>query len=263
MERAKTSPKPAVGADGKYRQILGVRFFSGTSQEAVAIGLRGGLVLVPAAPALIDLELDPDYRAALQASDLTITDSGLMVLLWRLLRREKLIRVSGLEYLRLLLDEPEMGKEGDVAWVMPTMAARDKNLAWLHSAGFPVTAEDCYLAPMYPRGPLKDPALLAWIEARRPRHIIVALGGGTQERLGHYLRDQLSFLPGIHCIGAAIGFLSGEQVGIPAWADFFYLGWLFRCLSAPKRFIPRYWRAKKLVGIMWRHGENMPPLVRK
>ena len=116
---------------------------------------------------------------------------------------------------------------------------------------------------MYPRGSLRDPELLAWVEQRRPQHIIVALGGGTQERLGFYLRNELRYRPGIHCVGAAIGFLSGEQVSIPSWADYLFLGWLFRCLAEPKKFVPRYWRAKKLVGMMWRHGESLPPLVVK
>ena len=36
---------------GSFRQILGIRFFTGTPREALAIGMRGGLVVVPAAPA--------------------------------------------------------------------------------------------------------------------------------------------------------------------------------------------------------------------
>jgi hypothetical protein len=39
----------------------------------------------------------------MQRADLAIPDSGLMVLLWRLQRREKILRVSGLNYLRQLL----------------------------------------------------------------------------------------------------------------------------------------------------------------
>ena len=34
--------------------------------------------------------------------------------------------------------------------------------------------------------------------------------------------------PAIHCIGAALGFLTGDQVRIPHWADQWILGWLFR-----------------------------------
>ena len=243
---------------GSFRQILGIRFFTGTPREALAIGMRGGLVVVPAAPALVDLPHDVPYRDALVNSDLAITDSGLMVLLWRRLTGEKITRVSGLEYLKLMLAEPSVREPGAVLWIMPTPAARDKNIAWLQAQGFPTTADDCYLAPMYSKGELSDPALVEMIHRKRPRHIIVGLGGGVQERLGLHLRRTLDYKPGIHCIGAAIGFLSGEQVSIPAWADYLYLGWLFRSLSEPRKFFPRYWKARKLVGLMRKFRDRLP-----
>ena len=68
--------------DKRYRQILGVRFFTGSTEEAVVLGLRGGLVVVPAAPLLVSAAEDPATQAALVESDLALTDSGLMVLLW-------------------------------------------------------------------------------------------------------------------------------------------------------------------------------------
>ncbi len=243
---------------GPFRQILGVRFFTGTPREALEIGLRGGLVVVPAAPALVDLPTDPSYREALTNADLAITDSGLMVLLWRWFTGEKITRVSGLEYLKLMLAQPSVREPGAVLWIMPTPGARDKNIAWLKSVGFPTTEGDCYLAPMYAKGGLSDPALVEMIHTKRPRHIIVCLGGGVQERLGLHLRRALDYRPGIHCIGAAIGFLSGEQVNIPAWADYLFLGWLFRSLSEPRKFFPRYWKARKLVGLMRKYRERLP-----
>ena len=160
--------------------------------------------------------------------------------------------------LKLMLAEPSVREPGAVLWIMPTPAARDKNIAWLQAQGFPTTADDCYLAPMYAKGELSDPALVEMIHRKRPRHIIVGLGGGVQERLGLHLRRTLDYKPGIHCIGAAIGFLSGEQVSIPAWADYLYLGWLFRSLSEPRKFFPRYWKARKLVGLMRKFRDRLP-----
>jgi len=83
-------------------------------------------------------------------------------------------------------------------------------------------------------------------------------GGGTQERLGAYLKQNLSYRPSIHCIGAAIAFLSGDQVHIPVWADRLYLGWLYRCISEPRRYVPRYWDARKLVYLLIRYRERLP-----
>jgi len=54
----------------------------------------------------------------------------------------------------------------------------------------------------------------------------VTVGGGTQERLGLYIKRNLDYLPAIHCIGAAIAFLSGDQVKIPEWVDnCTWVGW--------------------------------------
>ena len=241
-----------------FRQILGIRFFTGTAEKAVQLALPGGLVVVPSAPVLIAMEHDAAHRDALVNADLAITDSGLMVLLWRWMTGERITRVSGLEYLKRFLAEPSVREPGAVLWIMPTPAARDRNVAWLRSQGFPTTVEDCYLAPMYPAGELSDPALIELVRRRRPKHIIVGLGGGVQERLAFSVKRQLDYRPGIHCIGAAIGFLSGEQVRIPMWADFLFLGWLFRSLSAPRKFFPRYWKARKLIGLMRKYRDRLP-----
>ena len=47
---------------------------------------KGGLLVVPAAPALKDLDRSPDYRDALLNADLAITDSAFMVLIWNRLQ---------------------------------------------------------------------------------------------------------------------------------------------------------------------------------
>jgi UDP-N-acetyl-D-mannosaminuronic acid transferase (WecB/TagA/CpsF family) len=249
---------PPPDYQSSYQQILGIRFFVGSAEAAVQIGLRGGLVVVPAAPALVELQNNEHYRAALQNADLVITDSGLMVLLWRILSGQKVPRVSGLKYLKLLHEMKALQPSESVLWIMPNAAARDQNLAWLRSQGYAFTENDCYLAPHYPEGSIVDDTLVKMVGKRKPRHIVVCLGGGTQERLGLMLKRACDFKPSIHCIGAAIGFLTGNQVYIPAWADKFFLGWLFRCFSEPKKFVPRYWKACKLVPMMIRYRENPP-----
>ena len=246
-----------------YQRILGVQFFTGSADEAVRIGMQGGLVVVPAAPALVELQTNEQYREAVFNADLAITDSGLMVLIWQMLTGRKLTRVSGLKYLKLLFELKALESPESVLWIMPNAAARDQNLTWLRSQGYNFTADDCYLAPNYPAGRIVDDALVALARKRRPKHFVVCLGGGTQERVGLMLKRECDFRPSIHCIGAAIGFLTGNQVHIPTWADKFFLGWLFRCFSEPSKFIPRYWRAFRLVPMMIRYRENPPALCVK
>jgi len=95
----------------------------------------------------------------------------------------------------------------------------------------------------------------------RPDHVVICVGSGPQEKLGLFLKRELSYGPGIHCLGAAIGFLSGEQASIPAWADRAYLGWLLRCIDDPRTFVPRYLKAFRLVYLLARYGATPPPIV--
>ena len=154
---------------------------------------------------------------------------------------------------------PDVRAPGNTLWVMAGPVNARKNIEWLMSHGIEVPADHVYEAPMY-KGEIEDPELLERLRNLRVKHVVVTLGGGTQERLGLYMKRNLNYLPAIHCIGAAIAFLSGDQVRIPAWADRFYLGWFFRCVSAPGRYVPRYWSARKLVPLLWRYRDKLPPM---
>ena len=223
--------------------------------------MSGGLVLAPSAPGLCDLAWDPDYRRALENSNLNLADSGLAILLARFSGLGKLPRTSGLGFLEALLDREELRRAGTTFWVMPDRAAMERNLAWLQSCGIEVREENCYLAPMYPKkGPVRDEALLEGLRSAKPLFVFVCTGSGTQEKLGLWLKENLSWKPTICCIGAAIGFLSGDQVRIPAWADRMCLGWLLRCLSSPRKFIPRYFAAMRLVSLAIRYRDKPPPI---
>lgn len=239
------------------RTILGIEFFQGSVSDAVERMQQGGLLAVPAAPALVELQSNAGYRDALRNADLVLADSAFMVLVWNLLQRDHMTRLSGLTYLRELLRYPEVRRPDNCVWVMSSADHAERNLAWLAGQGIDVPVEAVYVAPQYGSTP-SDPALAEMLERLRPQHVILTVGGGVQEQLGWYLKKQLSFTPAIHCIGAAIAFLSGVQANIPVWADRLYLGWLFRSLDDPGRFFPRYWAARKLFGLMLRYRERAP-----
>ena len=272
-------------ASPDWQRILGVRFFDGAAPDAVDyITCVGGYTVVPAAPALVKIENDPAYRRALVEADLAIADSGFMVLLWRLLRRRTIARISGLKYLRILLANPRLHERGNIFLVLPHESSLEKALAWLRHEGFEIASDDCYIAPDYSVGQALPPAgteqrqpgmvalqitkspivedqdLVSIIEQRKPKHIIIGIGGGVQEKLGLYLREHLSYRPAIHCIGAALAFLTGDQKPIPMWADRMYLGWFLRLARAPHHYARRFAPAFRLPGMIWRYGSEMPPL---
>jgi UDP-N-acetyl-D-mannosaminuronic acid transferase (WecB/TagA/CpsF family) len=122
-----------------------------------------------------------------------------------------------------------------------------------------INTENCYIAPRY-GSDVEDRNLLALIEQHRPENVMIAIGSGAQEKLGFYLRENLSYRPAIHCIGAALGFITGDQRRIPDWADRFFLGWLWRLVAQPSIFIPRLSRALELPWLIWKYGEKLPPM---
>ena len=245
-------------------EILGVNFHVGSTSAAVDAALGGGLVLAPSGPGLAaDLVESEAYREALLQADVNLTDSGFLLALWQLKTGRKLPRLSGLGYLRTLLMHPDVMAAGGTFWVMPNAEEQTIHLQWLNAQGVQVTPEDCYLAPFYPKGVIEDDSLIDRIEQRKPRLIIVAIGGGVQERLGLSLAKR--FLsspqrPGVVCIGAAIGFLSGTQVNIPPWVDHWRLGWLWRTVSSPRTYFERYFSALGLFGLIIRYGSKLPPM---
>jgi UDP-N-acetyl-D-mannosaminuronic acid transferase (WecB/TagA/CpsF family) len=239
-------------------RILGLDFFNGTVAAAVDRALENrGLIVAPSGTCFQRLQRDAEYRHAMTQADLILPDSGFMVLLWRWLRGERINRISGLAYLNELLGRGPFRSEAATLWILPDDRAREIVLAWLQQHGFPATAENCYVAPIY-GSHVEDPVLVDRIEAGPSGHVVIALSGGVQEKLGFYLRDQSQHRPAIHCIGAALGFVTGYQIAIPDWADRVYLGWLLRLLANPRRFLPRALSAFALPGLIWKDGKELP-----
>ena len=209
---------------------------------------EGGLLVAPSGPGLAqDFPEDPSYQEALLQADYVLPDSGYMVLLWNLLhKKSKLKRISGLKFLKFFLENDFLDADSSF-WIMPRLYDMEENQKWLKSKSHFVDASQSYLAPFYNRrGKLEDRPLLEILESERPKTVVINIGGGVQEKLGHYLITNLSYKPSILCTGAALAFLSGVQVSIPSWADKFYLGWLIRCIKSPRVYIPRYWKSFSL-----------------
>ena len=131
------------------RRVLGIEFFHGTVEEAVAFASSMADVVAPAGPALVKLRYDEGYRRALVEADLAIADSGWMVLLWLVLRGRKLNRVSGLKYLECLAAQIFADKNETALWILPSESARTKARDWLERNHVRLDGDELYVAPVY------------------------------------------------------------------------------------------------------------------
>lgn len=232
-------------------RILQIPFAIGNVAQLADAALNGrGLITAPSAPCLVLAAKDSLYARQLASSTIALADSGAMVLMWRFARPgTRLQRVSGLAFLKSILKDQRLHKPRALFLVDPSSDASERNRKWLHSIGIDLQPEYQYVAPFYQTDCVEDPVLLGLLRERKPRHVLINLGGGVQERLGSWLQKEWNRetkapeLPTIICTGAAIAFLTGEQSHIPYWADRFYLGWAIRCIGRPSLYIPRYFKS--------------------
>jgi len=237
--------------------ILGIPFFNGTVTECYRqLQKAGGLLTVPSGPGLASIPAEKIYYNALLNSDLVIADSGYMALIWNSISKEKINRISGLEFINYFLEQIHNGSARNIFLVNPNNEEGEENRKLFNALGATITPQQMYVAPYYKKGAINDPDLLRILEEQKPHWIFLNIGGGVQEILGDYLKDHLSYKPAIICTGAAIAFKTGKQVNIPVWADKLYLGWLFRILWNPKGYIKRYWDAIPLMRLLLKYREK-------
>jgi N-acetylglucosaminyldiphosphoundecaprenol N-acetyl-beta-D-mannosaminyltransferase len=181
------------------------------------------------------------------------------VVLWRIISGRKLRKVSGIAYLKCLVERDDLRTAGNSFWVVASEHARAQAMEWLQAQGVAVKEKNFHVAGRRASS-TEDHAILLQIEKERPVHVVIALGPGTQEGLALYLREYLLYRPNIHCVGAALGFLSGEERQIPEWAERHSLGWLFRLVSQPRMFLPRIAIASVLARMVFKYKSELPQL---
>tara|TARA_X000000368_G_C22950446_1_gene676379 strand:+ start:152 stop:862 length:711 start_codon:yes stop_codon:yes gene_type:complete len=205
---------------------------------------KGGVLVAPAASALVNIENDPQYYKALIKSDIAILDSGFFCILWRIFKKQKLSKFSGYLFLKKLISYLK-NKKIKILSVDPDKIDSKLNKNYLIKEG--LYEVENFVAPRYSKNNIKDENLLLKIKEYSPDYIFINIGGQTQEVLGVYIKENVSYNPSIICTGAAIAFLTGRQAPINYLIDKFYLGWLVRLLHGPKNVAGRILKSFLLI----------------
>ena len=213
----------------------------------------GKFMVVPSAPGLSTIDKDVKYWCSLKESDFAIQDSGFMVLLAYIFFRIKLKKLSGPKFLRLFLNEDILRNEGILVSIDPSKKESTINNDYLNSIGIPIKKDMHYIAPIYNEKDICDEALLALLESFevRPKFLLINIAGGFQERLGFYIKNNLSYKIGIICTGAAIAFETGQQARLPKLVDDCYMGWFARICQNPLKYSMRYIKAIRLIYVFY------------
>mgnify|MGYP003968100891 FL=1 len=228
----------------KYIKIFDINFIDANFKNIKSILDKGGLLVLPSGPGLATIKSDFRYYKALKNADLVLFDSGYFCLLLRFLKNINVQKFSGFKFLKIFLKEFNKKKQKRIYLVEPSTYLQKINKEYLKKNNINNIYQ--YVAPIYKTNKIYDNKLLKNIKKIKPKYIIINLGGGTQEVLGLYLKQNLNYKPSIICSGAAISFLTNQQAPLTNLLDNLYISWLVRIFFDPKQFLPRYLSAFKL-----------------
>tara|TARA_Y100000389_G_C17468464_1_gene527972 strand:- start:113 stop:859 length:747 start_codon:yes stop_codon:yes gene_type:complete len=211
--------------------------------------LNNGLFVFPSGPGLATIDKDTVYHKSLINADYVFFDSGFFVLLLKFLKKIKVKKFSGYLFLKNFFYYLRKNKNITILCIDPDKKKSLSNSLYLKSLGNNKVYS--YIAPFYNVNKIHDKELLLKIELYKPDIVITNIGGGTQEVLGYYIKQNIKYKIKIFCTGAAISFFTGEQAPINSFIDKLYVGWLLRIFHNPKIFLMRYFKSIRLFKIVY------------
>ena len=222
-----------------------IKFGNFDSTQFEKLIIKKGLFVFPAGPALASIQKSNQYYNSLKKSDFIFFDSGLFVLLLSIFKNIKVNKFSGYKFLSLFFNYTKRNKNLSIFCIDPNLKFSKSNKKYLKKLG--LKKINNYIAPKYRTTKLIDKKLLKLISKNKPAFILINIGGGVQEILGLYLKNNLKFTSTILCTGGAISFFTKDQAPINNFIDKFYLGWFIRLIFNPFIFFKRYFFGLKLI----------------
>ncbi len=229
-------------------KIFGITFFDANYKEIKKMLDRGGLLVLPSGPGMSTIDKDKNYYNALKNSDIALFDSGYLCLLLRILKGIKVKKFSGFIFFKDFINSLKKENKKKIFLVEPNKKQLEINKKFLNSKNIYKIYQ--YIAPIYQKEKIKDYKLLKKIQKIKPKYVVINLGGGVQEVLGSFLKNNIKYKVSIICTGAAISYFTKQQAPLNVFLDKIYLGWLIRIIFNPFVFLPRYLSAFRLIFIV-------------
>jgi N-acetylglucosaminyldiphosphoundecaprenol N-acetyl-beta-D-mannosaminyltransferase len=183
---------------------------------------------------------DPQFAAALAASDLNTADGAGIVVASRLLRGRIRERVCGPDLFALLCARLDRDRPGTRMFFLGATTETLAELVRRFERDFPNLVVAGTMAPPFkPAFSLEDDSVMAErVNASRADVLWIGLGAPKQEKLAHRLRDRLDVRL-IAPVGGVFDFYTG-RVKLPArWVQRAGLIWLYRLCQEPRRLLRR------------------------
>jgi N-acetylglucosaminyldiphosphoundecaprenol N-acetyl-beta-D-mannosaminyltransferase len=227
------------------REVIGIPLAMTTYDGAMAVmdGMvarrERGYVCAVAVHAVTVAQRDPEMRAALLGSTLTVPDGMPLVWAVNLLGENLPHRVYGPELMRRYTRR--CAEKGHRIWLY---GGRDQGslaqLALNLRRDFPgLRIVGGYSPPFRDLEPHEEDEVVERINADRPDVLWVGTGVPRQEKWMARMRDRLE-VPVMCAVGAAFDFHAGRISQAPPWMQDRGLEWTYRIAQEPRRLLPRY-----------------------
>ena len=232
-------------ADVRTRELLGLPIAMTDYEQAMDVmdGMvarrERGYVCAVAVHAVMVAQSDPEMRAAIEGSTLTVPDGMPLVWAANLLGENLPQRVYGPELMRRY--SQRCATQGHRVWLY---GGRDQGhlvqlalrLRQRHDG---VKIVGGYAPPFRPLTAEEEDALVAQINQSRPDVLWVGIGVPKQEKWMARMRERLD-VPVMCAVGAAFDFHAGRISQAPGWMQDRGLEWTYRIAQEPRRLLPRY-----------------------
>jgi exopolysaccharide biosynthesis WecB/TagA/CpsF family protein len=222
-----------------------IKFLDLKDNEFIKVIKVTGLFVFPSGPGLASINQKKNYYESLKKAELVFFDSGLFVLLLKIFKNIKVNKFSGFKFLQFFFRYLKNNNNKSIFCIDPNTKFSKSNKMFFKELG--INKINNYIAPKYNSKNIYDKLLLAKINYLKPDFILTNIGGGKQEILGLFLKDNLEFKTTIICTGGALSFFTGDQAPINTFVDRYYLGWLVRLIFNPIIFCRRFIYALKLI----------------
>ena len=183
---------------------------------------------------------DQGFRGILERSALNVADG--MPLLW-LSRMKGVVlkaRVTGSDLTPMVAERA--AKEGWSLFLLGGAEGVAEQAAGILSGRYPgLKISGTYSPPYAPIDDMDHDGIVRKINESEADILLVAFGAPKQEKWVDLNCDRLNVAVAMG-IGGTLDFIAGTQTRAPVLFQRSGLEWVWRTMTDPKRFIPRYWK---------------------
>lgn len=229
--------------------MFGIGLHKVTTKEAIELLMQWmrdsnacRYVVTPNVDHVVNLQSQPEMRAAYDGAALVVADGWPLVTASRWLGSPLPERVAGSDLVPSLLGQGK-GFPGLRVFLLGAAAGVGDLAAERIRARWPQVNVCGVASPRFgfDTDPTESELVIEAINAASPHLLVVGLGAPRQEIWLHRYAPQLRARVAI-AAGATIDFLAGAQRRAPSWVQSVRMEWLFRLMTDPRRLAGRYAR---------------------